>query len=588
MRKINSQTDALTQAQVILLENEVISRSRLPDQFRLINNQYNLLQSWHDQHTGWRIRRSPASIRLIRTPVSFIPGYIFQTLQQPRDFACFVWTLWYAETRLNDSGSSGQQFLMSQLAERLEEHSATGYLAPHAAPLDFKRQSDRYSLARALKTLQELGGLHLEDGSSEEWLNQAGQENALWEFTEIIRSLIVALDMEQVRLASRALQGNPRALNPALLPGAEKVQPLQRAWRTLLLGPVLLKYDDPQAFAALKEHQDTFNFELGQTYGWQLDLRYEYAMITRPSGTGLGPISLLNLTGAADQAALLCGEVIRRKVGGGEWRYPLAEGCMVIPESEIAEIFRQVREEYGSRWGNTARKTSFQELLQNVYATLQQAGLMRGPDRQGNVLILPTIARFNASYPSEEETGPLPPGGLPRQLSFDGPAPARELEPQRPASGAASGKLAAGPGYNTVQAGRMLGVSDQSILNWLNTGFLKGERLKRGWSIPAAEIERLQAMRRGPDTSPSTPPAAKITPPPPPPRPEEKPKPAPVAAPEYKGERGYNSYEAARLLGVNDVTILSWLKKGKIQGQKIGPNWSIPPTEIERLKKARS
>jgi excisionase family DNA binding protein len=391
--------------------------------------------------------------------------------------------------------------------------------------------------------------------------------------------------MEQVRLASRALQGNPRTLNPALLPGAEKVNPLQRAWRTLLLGPVLLKYDDPQAFAALKEHQETFNFELGQTYGWQLDLRYEYAMITRPSGTGLGPISLLNLNGAADQAALLCGEVIRRKVGSGEWHYPLAEGCMVVPESEIAEIFRQVREEFGSRWGNTARKTSFQELLQNVYATLQQAGLLRGPDRQDNVLILPTIARFNTSYPPEEETSPLQPGRPPQQLSFDGPAPARE--PERPARGSVPGNLAAGPGYNTVQAGRMLGVSDQSILNWLNTGFLKGERLKRGWSIPATEIERLQAIRRDTKTPTLTQPAGKIIPP----LKEARPKPAPITTtvnPEYKGEQGYNSYEAARLLGVTDVTILSWLKKGKIQGQKIGPNWSIPPAEIERLRKARS
>ncbi len=592
MKKTNSQNEALTQAQVILLENEIISRSQTPDQFRLINNQYNLLQSWHDHHTGWRIYRTPASIRLIRTPVSFIQGYVFRNLRQPRDFACFIWTLWYAETRLNDGGGGGghsnaQQFLMSQLAERLEEQSATGYLAPHVAPFDFKRQSDRYSLFHALKALEALGGLHLEDGSSEEWVNQSGQENALYEFTEVTRSLILALDMEQVRLAAKTLQGNPRSLVSARLPGTEKVNPLQRAWRTLLLGPVLLKYDDPEAFAALRQHQETFQFEVGQTYGWQLDLRYEYAMIIRPSGTGLGPNGPLNLTGAADQAALLCCQLIRQKIEG-EWRYPASDGCLVVPESEIAEVFRQVREEHGSRWGSTARKTSFQELLQEVYAKLRLAGLMRGPDRSGNVLILPTMARFSVGYFVEEESV-LPQSGVekPQQLAFDQtPEPDHNGKPNSSISRAASKEMAAG--YNTVQAGRILGVSQQSVSRWLEAGFLRGERSGRGWIIPEAELERMKEIRQGQGGASRPQPTLETTRPKDEAAPENKAK-ATIKASRNNGEsnRGYNSYEAARLLGVADVTILDWLKKGKLKGEKIGLNWSIPAGEIERVKSTR-
>lgn len=590
MKKTNSQIEALTQAQIILLENEIISRSRTPDQFRLINNQYNLLQSWHDQHTGWRIYRTPASIRLIRTPVSFIQGYVFRNLRQPRDFACFIWTLWYAETRLNDGGGGGhsnaQQFLMSQLAERLEEHSATGYLAPHVAPFDFKRQSDRYSLFHALKALEDLGGLHLEDGSSEEWVNQSGQENALYEFTEVTRSLILALDMEQVRLAAKTLQGNPKSLVPARLPGTEKVNPLQRAWRTLLLGPALLKYDDPEAFAALRQHQETFQFEIGQTYGWQLDLRYEYAMIIRPSGTGLGPNGPLNLTGAADQAALLCCQLIRQKIEG-EWRYPQSEGCLVVPESEIAEVFRQVREEHGSRWGSTARKTSFQELLQEVYAKLRLAGLMRGPDRGGNVLILPTMARFSVGYFAEEESS-LPQSRLerPQQLAFDQTPDPKQNDKPAPANLAGNKETAAG--YNTVQAGRLLGVSQQSVSRWLDSGFLRGERLGRGWIIPPAELERMKEIRKGPASRSQ--PVPETTGPKDETVPENKAKAkATVKANQKNGEghQGYNSYEAARLLGVADVTILDWLKKGKLKGEKVGLNWSIPASEIERVKSNR-
>ena len=571
LKKTTNQTEALTQAQVVLMETEVISRLRTPDEFRLVNNQYNALQSWHDQYTGWRIRRSPAVIRLIRTPTTFIPGYAFRTLQQPRDFACFVWTLWYAESRLSSGRGNEQQFLMSGLAERLEEHSGGGYLAPHVAALDFKRQADRYSLSRALKTLQDLGGLQLVDGSTEEWVNNTGQENALWEFTEVARSLILALDMSQVNGAGKVLDGNPHTLAPARLPEADRLNPLQRAWRTLLLGPALFKYDDPTAFAALQAHHETVSFELGATFGWQLDLRQEYAMVIRAGGTSHGPRTLLNLTGAADQAALLCCSVIRRRVDGGDWPYQSVEGCYVVPQSEVADIFRQLREQYGHRWGNTARKLSFNDLLQDVYASLRQAGLVRGPDRQGNLLILPTVARFAVSYPPElddndnEETPAA-------QLSFETTSQADLSQHQvQTQTINHNGSATSGDPFTASQVGRRLGVSDQTVLNWIKKGLLRAERNERGWAIPASEVARFEQTRQA-DLTNTSPPFAPLTPPPVPPT---------------ASSTGFNSYEAARLLGVADQTILNWIKKGVLKAEKRDQHWSIPPAEIERVKNLR-
>ena len=486
MNQKASQLESLVQAQVILMENEVISRAKQPVDFRLVNNQYNLLQSWHDQYTGWRIRRTPAVIRLIRVPAAFIPGYIFSTLQQPRDFACFVWTLWYFETRLGSGRGNEQQFLMSHLAERLEEHSVVGgYLAPHAAPLDFKRQADRYSFARALKALYELGALQLQDGSSDDWVNQSGQEDALWEITEVARSLILSLDMTGVEAAGRVLSGNPHSLRPTLLPGSEKLTPLQRAWRTLLLGPVLLRYDDPAAFAALKEHQETVNFELGNTFGWQLDLRYDYAMVIRATGTSPGPITLLNLNSATDQAALLCCDLLRQKLQSREWTVQPVDGCYFLPESELAEIFRQVREQHGMRWGITARKTSFAELLREVYATLRQAGLLRGPDNTGNILVLPTVARFAVSYPSEEAEVETPPVKSPDKNTQLTLLPAKETG----ANGESEEYL------NTTQVGKLFGVTVQAVHNWIRVGTIRGIRRKRGWEISKVEVERVRELR---------------------------------------------------------------------------------------------
>ncbi len=242
----NALSEALTLAHVALMEHEIITRGQNPDLFRLVNNQYAALQNWHDLHTGWRIRRSSAVLRLIRMPAALTPGYQFKTLDNPRDFACFTWTLWYAETRQMSGRGNEQQFLMSQLAERIEEQSRLGELAPHAAPLDFKRQQDRFSLARALKALQDLGGLDLRDGGTDEWVNQTGEADVLWEFTDVTRSLLLSLEPERVPQVWEMLDGNPLTLKPALIPDAQLLDPLQRAWRTLLLGPSLYKYDDPE------------------------------------------------------------------------------------------------------------------------------------------------------------------------------------------------------------------------------------------------------------------------------------------------------------------------------------------------------
>ena len=403
--RTNAQAEALTQAHVALMENELLTRSQQPELYRLVNNQYAALQNWHDEHTGWRIRRGPSVMRLVRTPVSLIPGYVFRTLREPRDFACFAWTLWYAESRQMAGRGNDQQFLMSQLAEQLEEQSITGSMAVHAAPLDFKKQADRYSLSRALKALQELGGLQLEDGNTEEWVTETGKADALWTFTEVTRSLMQALEMSKVQNVVQKLEGNPNSLKPALLPVLPEQpdsDPLQRAWRTLLLGPTLLRYDDPAAFAALVSHAERVQHELAETFGWQLDLRLEYAQIIRATGTSSGPIPLLSLQGAADQAALLICDVVRQKVAAHELNAPDLDGCILIAENEIADIFRQVRERYGQRWGSTARKTHFKFLLREVYAKMRLAGLIRGPDRNFNILILPTAARFAVSYGRDE------------------------------------------------------------------------------------------------------------------------------------------------------------------------------------------
>ena len=385
----------LLKAQVTLMEREVILPKQ-PELFRLIQRHYYTLQSWHDQHTGWRIQRSPTVIRLLRHLSAATPGYLYDRLKDAGDFACLTWILWYAENRQLSGRGIDQQFLLSQLAEQIQEQA--GANENGEATLDFRRPSDRYSIQRALQYLQDLGGIQLIDGQTREWVEQAVGADVLYEFTDVTRSLVAALNPQLVAAMETHLSNPASAIQPTRLPGAETTPDLVRAWRMLLPGPALFRYDDPAAFAALLANADEIASELLDTFGWLLEVNRDYACIVRASGMSTGPVASLIPFATNDQIALLLCGAIREQVESGTWPPPDAYGCLHVSSEDMAALFYSVRETYGEHWGNEARSKSSRSLLNDVYRKMRQVGLLRGPDESGHILILPTAARYAANY----------------------------------------------------------------------------------------------------------------------------------------------------------------------------------------------
>ena len=392
----------LLKAHTGLMEHEII-RSQQSELFRLVNRHYFALQQWHDLHTGWRIQRSATVIRLVRQLSALTPGYLYDRLKEPGDFACLTWILWYAETRQLSGRGNDQQFLLSQLAEQIQDQSLAA--GDEEKAFDFRRQSDRYSIQRALLYLEELGGLRLVDGQTRQWVEQASGADVLYEFTEVTRSLVSAFNPQLLALVADRLNTGEKeqALSPTLLREGESlyaahIRPLLRAWRALLLGPALFRFDDPEAFAELVVHAEAVAAELLETFGWQLDVRRDYACVTRASGMSSGPVSSLTPFGASDQIAMLLCSAIREQVQTGKWPAPDSYGCLHTTTQDMNALFYTLRERYGDNWGSEARSKSGRSLLNDVYKKMRQVGLLRGPDSKGNILILPTAARYSVSY----------------------------------------------------------------------------------------------------------------------------------------------------------------------------------------------
>lgn len=390
-------TADLMKAHLALMEKEVILPKQ-SDLFRLVKYHYYTLQTWHDRHTGWRIQRDASAIRLIRNPGVTTSGYLYDRLKEPGDFACLTWILWYSENRQLSGRGNDQQFLLSQLAEQIQEQSASGPASERK--FDFRKPADRYSIQRALQYLEDLGGLQLVDGQTRDWVEQTASADALYEFTDVVRSLIVAFNPQLVTMVADQLKDNSTTLQSAILlnPAGAAVSPLVRAWRTLLLGPALFRIDDPPAFAESVAHADVLANELLETFGWLLDIHRDYACIVRASGMTTGPVTSLTPFGTNDQIAMLLCKAIRDQVHSGAWPSPDMYGCLHVTTEDMSELFYSLRERYGENWGSEARNRSSRSLLNDVYRKMRQAGLLRGPDDAGNVLVLPTAARYTATY----------------------------------------------------------------------------------------------------------------------------------------------------------------------------------------------
>ncbi|HEY7413817.1 MAG TPA: TIGR02678 family protein [Ktedonobacteraceae bacterium] len=392
-------------AHAALLDHVVVSLPADAEAYRLVRTHLKALEQWHEKHTGWRVQRGATFFRLEHHLHMVAPVFFDEKLKKARDFAYLTWILWFAEKRYLAGGGRNQQFLLSQLTEELQEQmqhvDSTG--------LDIRNVQDRYSMSRALSYLIDLGCLHELEGDLRKWAEDADQaeHEVLYEFTPIAHSLIEALNAGHVGALQASLAVYGWAAPSGSLPtSTNAIPPLVRAWRVLLLGPALLRYDDPEAFTALSTQAEKVNDELGETFGWSLELNADYACIVRGGGISIGAGPAITLNGAHDQMLLLLCSSFREQVEQGVW-IPDAYGCIHVTHWDISPLFHALRQRYGSYWGNAVRDAKASSLLETVYRRMHQCGLLRGPDAEDKILILPTAARYSVRYKQlREEEAP--------------------------------------------------------------------------------------------------------------------------------------------------------------------------------------
>lgn len=392
---------ARLQAFTDLLDLPVVLAAQQPESFERILRYESDLRDWFRIYPGWHLERNREMIRLVRTPPTLRADLGLDGLKEGLDYLLFTLVLYIAEdlaARSGRSGPVGDRFLLSFLAEDLVRLTQSRY---GAGVLDFGDIAHRRSLQRVMNALEGLGALIRLDGSAGEWADRSASADGLYAFTEVTSRL--AAGPVRGPVVDAALNASPRDLRQPPLPLADAEQ---RAWRALLLHPVLLEVDDREAFALVVQKHSFIGRELEEVFGWYLDIRRGMARTLREGhAQGAGGVMLSpRLKSEYGPVLLLC-LAIRSLVAAGELA-PDRQAGVRLPFSRFCDLLLGIREEHRELLAGGLGACGPTELIDRCLAVMRQNGMARGPSVAGDLYLTPVAALYSGYFAAPEEPAP--------------------------------------------------------------------------------------------------------------------------------------------------------------------------------------
>ncbi|GBF33632.1 hypothetical protein DCCM_2738 [Desulfocucumis palustris] len=388
-----------------LLDRVLVTRGSSSDAYRRIFLHYHWLKEWFRERPGWRLAQWEDSYRLERVPARAVPGRGMEGLKEPLDYACLCWVLWFASMR---SSNAQDWFALSELAREVQEISEGRFT--------MENRPHRESFVRALRLLQRLGVLTAYSGDEDHWVRAENRTDpdaeVLYDLASHSPRLLVMVGEEAMKAISQSDAGQP------VLPlVADELPPLQRAWRTLLIGPVLWRGDDPEAFTALTESPQEVADDLHNSLGWQIEMGLDFARVWRTT-TARGAAGLLLEVGAGLNAAqeddvaphiryyfhpvlLLIGKIRDELAAGRLSAGP--EGDVRLPEGDLRDYLVGLAEAHRGQWGQEMQKMNMGQLVDLIYRQMRRIGYLRGPDSKGYCYLLPGAASAVGYYQEPAE-----------------------------------------------------------------------------------------------------------------------------------------------------------------------------------------
>jgi uncharacterized protein (TIGR02678 family) len=368
-----------------LLDNVAVSSTDDPAGFRRLRDGLREVRGWFAEHTDWAIQDTAEFIRLVKPPAgpragAGLPG----GPHSARIYSFICWILWFGEKERDE------QFSMTYIAKHIQDR-ATEVVAPHY--IDWNLREHRAMLRAALEYLEQMGCVTLVNGDAREYVDQVGEADALYQFTELGVSIPVSLPDS---LYHRLVIDRDTSAIAALTDHEGAVH--FRAYRTLLLSSAVHMSTDPDALAYIKQQRSKIREQIEHHFGWGLEVTPSYAAILRPVHDVRGGRTVFPDTSSRMALPLLLSAAIRAGVAGGEFAPDPVTDSIALSYDRLTTLCSGIRGEYGAAWATELMTMNTTALVEEALSILQAWDFVHGPDAAGLWHIQATLGRYSGFY----------------------------------------------------------------------------------------------------------------------------------------------------------------------------------------------
>jgi uncharacterized protein (TIGR02678 family) len=368
-----------------LLDNVAVRAADDPAGFRRLRDHLRVVRGWFAEHTDWAIQDTAEFIRLVKPPAGPRAGAGLPGGPHPARLYSFIcWILWFGERERDE------QFTMTYIAKHILDR-ATEIVAPHY--IDWNLREHRAMLRTALDHLMAMGCVMLVHGDARDYVEQIGEADALYQFTELGVSIPVSLTDE---LYQRLVIDRDTAAIATLTDHEAEVH--FRAYRTLLLSSAVHVSTDPEALTYVKQQRAKVRDQIESHFGWGLEVTPSYAAILRPVHDVRGGRTVFPDTTSRAALPLLLSAGLRAAVAAGELTPDPVTDAIPVSYNRLTTLCSAMQSEYGAAWATELMTMSTDALVETTLDILRAWDFVRGPDESGLWHFQATLGRYTGFY----------------------------------------------------------------------------------------------------------------------------------------------------------------------------------------------
>lgn len=365
-----------------LLEKYWICKDREKESYYKVKRDIPAFQRFIREQLGWKLIHTEHLLKLEKIP-AHAEGFMgIQEFSDIRDYCILCTVLMYLEDK-----EEQEQFLLSELIDFVETGLKT-YME-----IDWTSFSQRKSLVRVLKYMENLQMLRVYEGNSEAFGQESSQE-VLYEntgyskyfatsFSVDISSYTSWMDFEKVQLEELAGDRGHIRVN--------------RVYRQLTAAPVLYwenNEDVDSLYLKNQRHWVAKNME--ENLGGRLDIHKNMASFILEEGDCYGNVHPRDAM--LPEIVLLVCTKIRNKMESQELSKEENE-CIYVEQAYFENLIWQCHEEWLEAWSKEYREMSRERLVGCVEAYMQSWIMIQREENR--ICILPGAGKVTGYYPAD-------------------------------------------------------------------------------------------------------------------------------------------------------------------------------------------